>query len=301
MAKRKRRTVRKMKQSFLRSSFKAEFPFFMMMPALLWQVLFFYIPFAVIISLSVVKNVSLGLSGGLTLDHFRALFDWPHFKIIMRSLIFAFFNALTCLFLAYPTAYFLARKVKRMKNFFIFLLLLPFWINMVVQIYAWFFLLEHDGLVNMLLMKSGIISQPLYILNSLGSIFVVLAYCYLPFMVMPLYTSLEKIDEQLIEASNDLGGDNWKTFFKITLPLSGSGIKTGFFLVFIPSYGEFLIPTVVGGSKYMFVGSGISHYFLTAHDSSAGAAFTVLSGCVLLVASLFLVGIVGKKIEHMLK
>lgn len=265
-----------MKKNGIKSTLAQEFPFFMIVPALLWQILFFCVPFAIIVYISLFKMGSFSLAPYIT------IIDVSHIQIIVRSLLFAFFNAVFCLICAYPVAYFVARKVKRFKNLMLFLLILPFWTNVLVQIYAWFFVLERNGLLNMLLLKLGVISHPLHMVNSMASIFLVMAYCYMPFMIMPLYTILEKIDERLIESSHDLGANAWQTFFKITMPLSWPGVKTGFFLVFVPSFGEFVIPVLMGGSKYMFVGSLISHYFLNTHDPYHGAAFTCLSGAVLI-------------------
>lgn len=275
-----------MRKASIQQLLGKEFPWFMMMPALLWQVLFFYMPGAFIVCLSVVKSCGQSLEQGFSLAYYRSLFSLEYGAIILRSLSFACINALFCLLCAYPVAYFLARRVKHAKNLLLFLLMLPFWTNVVVQIYAWFFVLEQYGLLNALLLKIGIISEPIHMVNTVASIFLVMVYCYLPFMIMPLYTALEKIDERLIESSYDLGANNWQTFFNVTLPLSMSGIKTGFFLVFVPSFGEFVIPALMGGSKYMFVGSLISHYFTTAYNVSQGSAFTVLSGIVLLCCAL---------------
>lgn len=295
MAKRECGVIRKMKKSGIRAALTREFPFFMITPALIWQLLFFFVPFTIIVSLSVLSNCELVFGKGFSLQHYVQVFDFPHFNIIARSLLFAFFNALFCFLCAYPVAYFLARKLKRGKNFLLFLLMLPFWTNALVQIYAWFFVLERNGLLNTILLKSGFISQPLHFLNSSGSIFLVMVYCYLPFMIMPLYNVLDKLDERLIESSYDLGANGWQTFIKVTMPLSWSGIKTGFFLVFVPSFGEFVIPALMGGSKKMFVGSLISHYFLTANDVQSGAAFTCLSGGILLLIAVILNWYFGKK------
>jgi len=159
--------------------------------------------------------------------------------------------------------------------------MLPFWTNFLIQLYAWFFLLERNGLVNTFLLRIGLISAPLQLTNNFFAIFLVMFYCYLPFMIMPLYTVLEKLDDTLFEAAADLGSDPWHTFFRITLPLSRSGIRTGFFLVFVPAFSEFVIPALLGGARYMFVGSLISHYFLIARNTFVGAAFTCLVGLVL--------------------
>lgn len=282
-----------MKNNEFKAAFKKELPFFMMAPALIWQVLFFYFPIAIIIVLSLYKCGAI--PANISFANYRVLATSSHILIILRSLLFAFINACVCLLFAYPVSYFLARKIKKLKNFMVFFLILPFWINIVVQIYSWYFVLERNGMINWVLLKLGIISQPLHLLNTMPSILLVMMYCYLPFMIMPLYSILEKIDERLIESSFDLGANSWQTFFKVTLPLSWPGIKTGFFLVFVPSFGEFIIPALVGGSKNMFVGSLISHYFLTAHDVNVGAAFTIVSGLLLLFMAFCINWYFGRK------
>jgi spermidine/putrescine transport system permease protein len=269
-----------MKQ-LVRAVLAQEFSFFMAVPALVWQTLFFYIPLAVIVVLSFVQGAPQGTGVCLTLDHYHSLLAPEYFRIIGRSLGLALLVACSCLLTAYPIAYFLARKVKRAKNLLLFLLMLPFWTNFLIQLYAWFFLLERNGLVNTVLMRLGIVSVPINLSNNFFAIFIVMFYCYLPFMIMPLYTVLEKLDGALFEAAADLGADPWHTFTTITLPLSRTGICTGFFLVFVPAFSEFVIPALLGGSRYFFVGSLISHYFLIARNIFMGAAFTCLAGIVL--------------------
>jgi spermidine/putrescine transport system permease protein len=132
-----------------------------------------------------------------------------------------------------------------------------------------------------------LIKTPLHLLNTPFAVYLVMIYCYLPFMTLPIYTVLEKFDIRLIEASLDLGATRFMTFLRVILPLTLPGISTGFFLVFIPSFGEFVIPALMGGSRYFFVGSLISHYFLIVRDLSVGAAFTSLSSIILLVVTLF--------------
>ena len=164
--------------------------------------------------------------------------------------------------------------------------MVPLWTNFLIQVYGWFFLIERNGLINLLLVKLGIIAEPLALANNLVAVFVVMVYCYLPFMIMPLYTILEKFDVRLLEASADLGASVWKTFFTVTLPLTVSGIRTGVLLTFVLGFGEFAIPALVGGGKYMMVGSLIYYYFLVMRDNSLGSAFTCVSCLVLLFVSL---------------
>lgn len=272
----------------LREVFSHEFNFFMAMPAIAWQILFFYIPVALVVLLSFFKTVHVQGTPIFTLEHYAYLAAPLFFWVIARSLVLAFVTACICLLLAYPLAYVLAVKVERYKNIFLFFLILPFWTSLMVQVYSWFFVLEHNGLLNTIFMKLGLISHPLHMLNTTFSIYVVMVYCYLPFMIFPLYTALEKIDKKMFEAAADLGATQWTAFRKITVPLSMPGIRTGFFLVFVPSFGEFVVPTLLGGGKQLFVGSLITQYFLAARNPYLGAAFTCLSGFILLIAIVLL-------------
>lgn len=278
----------------IKKAITREMPFFLSLPAFLWQGLFFYLPLAIVIVFSFSHFSETNVWQGFTLDNYRAVWCSTFIRIILRSLFLALGVATACLLAAYPVAYFLARKIKRWKNFLVFLLLVPFWTNFLIQIYAWLFLLERNGIINTLLMKLHIISDPLQLTNTLGSIFVVMFYCYFPFMLMPLYTALEGIDGKIFEASFDLGANYWHTFRLITLPLSMRGVRNGFFLVFVPAFGEFVIPALLGGAKYMFIGSLISYFTINVRNVSLGAAFTCISGCVL-IASASLVWFISKR------
>jgi ABC-type spermidine/putrescine transport system permease subunit I len=272
----------------LRALIMRELPFLFSLPALIWQLLFLCLPIAIIVYFSFAGN------GIFSFAHYRQLFDWTHVRVIMRSLILGLCTSFTCLLCAYPVAYFLAIKAGRWKNILLAFLLVPLWTNFLIQVYGWFFLIERNGLINLLLLKLGIIAEPLSLANNIITVFVVMVYCYLPFMIMPLYTILEKFDVRLLEASADLGASASKTFFTVTLPLTVSGIRTGVLLTFVLGFGEFAIPALVGGGKYMMVGSLIYYYFLVMRDNALGAAFTCLSGIVLLLVSLMLYRFLGK-------
>lgn len=256
-----------------------ELPFVYSLPAVVWQILFLCVPLFIVFYFSFTQD------GVWTLAHYASLWNTAHIRIIGRSLGLALANVALCLVCAYPVAYFLAVRVKRFKNFLIFLLVLPFWTNFLVQVYAWFFLLGNNGLLETLLRKMGLIHSSLQIAHSQIAVFLVMVYCYIPFMILPIYSAIEKLQHQLREASADLGATPWQTFTRITLPLSLSGIKTGILLVMVPSFGEFVIPELMGGAKYMMTGSLISYYFLVARDNAVGAAFTMLSGFILLVVA----------------
>jgi spermidine/putrescine transport system permease protein len=265
----------------LKNIFLQEIPFLCFSPALLWQCIFLFLPLCIIILFSFASFDHNVIT--FSTNAYTSIFAWVYLRILLRSLLFAFATALLCLLCAYPVAYVLALYAHRWKTLLLFLLTLPFWTNFLVQVYAWFFIVERHGLLNYLLKKIGFIDQPIVFTNSLLTVFIVMVYCYLPFMIMPLYSVLEKIDIRLLEASDDLGATPWQTFMRITLPLSVTGIKTGFFLVFVPAFGEFVIPALIGGSRYMMAGSLISYFFLVARDFAAGSAFTCIAGLILLL------------------
>ena len=259
---------------------KRELPFFLALPGYLWQFLFLLSPLCIIMYYSFITYDSDHIV--FSLKNYAHIIDRDHVSIIMRSVMLALSTMFISLVCAYPIAYYLAIRVKKGKNIFLFFLTLPFWTNFLILIYAWFFLLERNGIINQFLLKLHIIAEPIRLSNTLFSLFLIMVYCYVPFMIMPLYTSLGKIDKRLFEASADLGATWLETFLRITVPLSFSGMKTGLFLVLIPAFGEFAIPSLIGGQKYMLAGSMIRYYFFVVRDNSLGATFTVL--CALTLA-----------------
>lgn len=273
--------------NFLSKRKSSVLPFSIGMPALVWQVFFFYIPLFFTVVTSFIKMSDTGAFVGFTLQKILLFFSPTYFGIIFSSLMLAFANALICLAIAYPLAYFMAFRGKRFKNWLLFLLIVPFWTNFLLHVYAWFYVLEREGFINNVLLSLGLIQEPLHLLNSLFSIMIMMVYYYLPFMVLPIYASLERFEVRLIEASYDLGASWLQTLRKIMLPLTLSGIRAGFFLVYIPSFGEFAIPELMGGDKQMFVGSVVSHYILGDETGSLGAAFTVLSCVILFLSAAF--------------
>jgi len=293
LAKRECGAVREMKKIFL---FR-DYPFAIGIPAIIFQMLFFYLPLAILVVGSFIAFGEEGRLQGFTLEKLLFFMRAPYFKVIGYSLLLASGNALLCFLIAYPLAYYLAFRGKRIKNILLFLLIVPFWTNFLLHVYAWFFVLERQGFLNIFLQKLGLIHEPIAFLNSLFSVMVMMVYYYLPFMVLPIYSSLEKFDTRLIEASYDLGASWRQTMKKVLLPLSSRSIKTGFFLVYIPSFGEFAIPELMGGDRQMFVGSVVAHYILGDTTGSLGAAFTLISCCALIISAT----IWFKLIDYLLK
>lgn len=259
-------------------------PFSIGVPALIWQSLFFYLPLIILfassfLSFSETRSVEFSLSKIL-------FFLKPtYFRVIGASFFLALTTALLCVCIGYPLAYFLAFSSKRLRTIFLFLLVVPFWTNFLLHVYAWFFVLEREGFLNQILRTLHLTNQPLHILGTHAATLIMMVYYYLPFMVLPLYSSLEKFDVRLIEASFDLGASWLQTFRRVLLPLTRRGIIGGFFLVYIPAFGEFAIPELMGGDKQMFVGTAIAHYILGDATGPLGAAFTLIAACCLLLSS----------------
>lgn len=265
--------------------FKKENHFTIGSPALIWQVIFFYFPLALMIITSLLKFSDEGLFQGFSFENFYPLFTSTYLIIIINSLFLALSTAVLCLLIAYPVAHCITFKGKRFKYLLLFFLIVPFWTNVLLHVYAWFFVLGREGFLNNLLISSGLISQPIHFLNSLFAIMVMMIYYYLPFMVLPIYAALDRFDRHLLEASDDLGASSWQTFKSILLPLTMPAVRVGFFLVLIPSFGEFVIPELMGGGKKYFVGNVISQYILGEQTEGIGSAFTVLSALTLIVAA----------------
>ena len=184
--------------------------------------------------------------------------------------------------LGFPLALFLSRAGRR-KNLYLSLVILPFWTSFLVRTYAWMFLLRDTGLINTVLQKLGLIHEPLPLLYNDGAVILGLVYGYLPFMVLPLYATLERIDRALIEASADLGAGPWQTLAHVIVPLSGPGIRAGAVLVFIPCLGAYLTPDLLGGGKSVMIGNLIQNQFTTARDWPFGSAVSLALMAIVMV------------------
>lgn len=262
---------------FVRRLFAEEAPFVLACPALVWQSFFLFLPFCVLLIYSFIELVPGQLLKSITFEYYRQTLQSCALVAIFNSMVLATATSLICLAIAYPLAYVLAIKVpKRLRALFLFFLILPSWTSIIVQVYAWFFLLEKNGYLTQFLYKIGVMSQNCHLLNNYFTILVGMVSTYLPFMVFPIYTVLERMDKRLLEASADLGANKTETFRRIIFPLSFPGVMAGFLLVFIPAFGEFAIPSLLGGSKYAVWGSVIYDRFLRSRDWRSGSALAIL-------------------------
>ncbi len=219
--------------------------------------------------------LSRGVYGGVelpyNLENYGRLIDPLYLRILARSFLMAGSATLVCLVLGFPLALFISRAGTR-KNLYLCLVMLPFWTSFLVRTYAWMFLLRDTGLINTALAAVGLISQPLPLLYNAGAVLVGLVYGYLPFTVLPLYATLERIDPNLLEAAADLGAKPWQTLVRVVVPLAAPGIRAGAVLVFIPCLGAYLTPDLLGGSKTVMAGNLIQNQFTSARDWPFGSA-----------------------------
>jgi spermidine/putrescine transport system permease protein len=265
-------------------------------PASAFMLLLFLAPLLIVLAYSM---LSRGAYGGvqmpLTSDSYARLFDPLYAAIAWRSFWVAAVSTLLCLLLGFPLALYIALYSRR-KFLLLNLVMLPFWTSFLIRTYAWMFLLRDTGLINTLLLSVHLIQQPLPLLFNTGAVILGLVYGYLPFMVLPLYATLEKLDTALLDAAADLGADPVTATWKIVLPLSRSGIIAGCLLVFIPCLGAYLTPDLMGGGKTVMMGNLVQNQFTSSRDWPFGAALSLL----LMAVVLLLTRAAGKRGEELL-
>jgi spermidine/putrescine transport system permease protein len=242
-----------------------------------WAVMLalFLAPLAIILAYSFETR---GAYGGLSLpwtgESYARLADPIYLEILWRSFWIAGLSTILCLALGFPLALFISRSGKR-KDLYLSLVILPFWTSFLVRTYAWMFLLRDTGLINTVLQSLGLIHEPLPLLYNDGAVVLGLVYSYLPFMVLPLYATLERLDRTLLEAAADLGARPWATLMHVMIPLCAPGIRAGAILVFIPCLGAYLTPDLLGGGKSVMIGNLSQNQFTTARDWPFGSAISL--------------------------
>ncbi len=250
-----------------------------------WAVMLalFVAPLAIIFSYSLLTRGTWGgISRPWSAESYQRLADPIYLGILWRSFWIAGASTALCLVLGFPLALFISRSGKR-KNLYLSLVILPFWTSFLVRTYAWMFLLRDTGLINTALQKLGIIHDPLPLLYNDGAVILGLVYGYLPFMVLPLYATLERLDKNLLEAAADLGAKPWVTLTRVVIPLSAPGMRAGAILVFIPCLGAYLTPDLLGGGKTVMIGNLIQNQFTTARDWPFGSAVSLTLMAIVLV------------------
>ena len=267
-----------------------------------WMFLFFLIPFFIVFKISLseleisippytpVFDIFEGWEsirakiGELDFEKYSFIFsDELYTSAYWSSIKIAAVSTFLTLLIAYPLAYGMARAPREWQPTLMMFVILPFWTSFLIRVYAWIGILKNEGLLNALLLNLGLISEPLTIMNTTTAVYIGIVYSYLPFMVLPLYASLEKIDGRLLEAAEDLGSPPWKAFWQVTFPLSIPGIVAGCFLVFIPAVGEFVIPDLLGGSETLMIGKTLWSEFFNNRDWPVASAVAVLLLLVLII------------------
>jgi len=229
------------------------------LPALLWLLVFFLIPYFIILLYSFFESGIYDVEPVFTLSAYREVLTKPYLRSFYLSIKLAFYTTLICLIAGYPVAYFIARSSEKFKNILIILIVIPFWTNFVIRIFSWRIFLAPDGLLNRMMIGLSIVDEPLRLLRTDFAVLLVMVYVYLPYMILPLYSAIEKIDFSLLDAAMDLGANPVKTFLKVTLPLSKQGILAGTILVFIPALGAYIIPQLVGNQNSLLIGQVITY------------------------------------------
>ena len=268
----------------------------------LWLLVFFLIPFLVVAKISLSEPAIAmppyvplvewdELRAILTLNfgNFAFLFDDPlYLNAYLSSLKIAFVSAVLALVLGYPMAYYIARSQEPWRSLLLMLVILPFWTSFLLRVYAWQGFLRSNGVINNFLLWTGVIDQPLVMLQTDFAVYLGIVYTYLPFMILPLYANLVKLEESLLEASSDLGGRPLSTFFHVTLPLSMPGVIAGFMLVFVPAIGEFVIPELLGGPDTLMIGRVLWNEFFSNRDWPVASAVAIAMLVVLVVPIMLL-------------
>jgi putrescine transport system permease protein len=276
--------------------------FFMIALPYLWLLLFFLVPFVIVLKISFANMMfaqppfsplfewaqDAELSIRITLSNFQFLTeDSLYWYGYLNSLKIAAISTVLCLLVGYPMAYGIARATPATRNTLLLLIILPFWTSFLLRIYAWMGMLNKQGIINNVLVWSGIINEPIEMMNTDFAVYIGIVYSYLPFMILPLYANLERLDVDLREAAMDLGSKPWQVFIDVTLPLSMPGIIAGSLLVFIPATGEYVIPALLGDASSPMIGRVLFDEFFYNRDWPVAAAVAVALLLLLVVPIMF--------------
>lgn len=252
-------------------------------PLSLWMGLLFLTPIGIILSYSFLKR---GLYGGvlnqLTLEAYQQLWSPLYAKVLLNTLLLSSIATVIMIFMAIPTAYFMARSKR--KTVWLFLIIIPFWTNFLIRIYAWIAILGNNGIVNQCFLRMGWIDQPLRLLYNPLSVILVLVYTYLPFAILPLFSTIEKFDFSLLEAARDLGATRFQSFYKVLIPAIKSGIFSAVLFCFIPAFGQYAVPALVGDSRSYMMGNIIARELTITRNWPLSAAISTLLTAATLVA-----------------
>ncbi|MBR4794988.1 MAG: ABC transporter permease [Lachnospiraceae bacterium] len=266
-------------------------PLVMIGPSVMWLVLFLVLPLLLVVGISVLRrNGYGGVEMIPSIEAYKSLLSTDYLKVFGSSFLLSIETTVICLLIGYPFAYIIANSSEKIKPFLVLMLMLPFWINSMIRIYGWNTLLRSSGIVNHLFISLGVIKIPIEMLYTDGAVLLGMVYDLLPFTVLPIYTSIEKLDPSLIEAAKDLYCNKRHVFTRVILPLTMPGVFAGSIQTFIPSLGLFYIADMMGGAKTMYIGNLIKNQFMSARNWPLGAALSII----LIVITLVLMRLYGK-------
>ncbi len=251
--------------------------FIMVFPVSIWLLLFVAVPLLYVIVMSFCSiDQNYNVVFKFTIANYKRLLNVEYIKIYGQSIFIAFVTTVVCLAIGYPFSFIIARTKNRWKNLLYMLVIIPFWTNSLIRIYGWRTFLGVSGPVNKILMAAGVIPSPLDMLFHRGTTILGMVYCLFPFMILPLYTAIEKLDVNLLEAASDLGAKKIPTFIDIILPLTSSGIFSGSIMVFIPTLGYFFVSDILGGGNSDVIGNLIQRQFQSGNNWPLGAALSII-------------------------
>ena len=286
---------------------KKPFEKYFILSPYIWLVLFFFIPLAIIFKISIsvsewgmppYQDIFVNNDGfkiNITLENYvYILSDFYYIRSFLNSIVLALISTFFCILIGFPLAFYIATSDIKLRNILLILVIIPFWSSFLLRVYAWKIILQNNGILNLILLKFGIISEPLQLLYNQYAVIMGIVYTYLPLMILPLYGYLNKFDLNLIDASKDLGLNRIKSFFRVVLPLSLPGIIAGSLLVFIPVVGEFIIPEMLGGGDKLYYGKILWEEFFV-NRNWPGASALAFTGIIVLVLPIIIFQIIYSK------
>lgn len=271
--------------------------FLLALPAIVWLGFFFVLPLAIVGVYSFLTRESAGTVGlPFTLEHYERTFG-IFSPVLWRSILISLVSTVVCLIIGYPLAFFISTRQRNwVRQLCLFMVVLPFWTNFLVRTYAWRILLGDEGTVNSILQSLGLISEPLTLLNTQFAVILGLVYGFLPFMVLPIYASVDRFDFKFVDAAHDLGANDLRTFFQVVWPLTLPGVFAGCALVFIPCVGAFVTPDLLGGTQGLMIGNLISRQFGQSLHLPLGSALSVTMMGIVMIALLAYVRLGNRRI-----
>ncbi|CAG9614033.1 Spermidine/putrescine transport system permease protein PotB [Bacillus rhizoplanae] len=247
------------------------------LPTAIWLCAFFLVPLLFVLAFAFMQRGTYGtVEMSFTLENMRRVFDPLYMETLWETVKIAVITTVLCLLIGYPFAYTITIVDRKWQSILLLLATIPFWINFLIRSYAWIIILRSQGLVNTVLMKLGVISEPLNLLYNMPSVILGMVYSLLPFMILPVYAAIAQLDKRKLEAAYDLGATPLKAFWHVTIPMTMSGIATGSILVFVSSIGMFVVSDIMGGSKVALIGNVIQNQFLGARDWPFGSALSII-------------------------